>query len=501
MSWFERRFPTLARNGRIFRESWRQQNIADLAFKPHSDHEFLPAALEIVEKPPSPGLRWLMLGLCGFFVLAILWSIFGKVDIVAVAGGKTIPAGSVKVIQPIEIGAVRAIHVANGQFVRKGQLLIELDPTIASADEDQSGQALLSAQMVQARNEALMRYLAGGSGSLVATPGMTPGAAATERQFVRTAIAEYEAEQAALRQQRAQSSAELAGSAAEIAKLREALPYIDRQLAARNELADKGYFSKLRLLEYEQLRAEHLRNIDVQSANAARARASIANFDAQIARLRESFGKTAVTDLVEANDRAAASSADVRRSERRRRFQELRSPVDGVVQQLTVTTIGGVVQPAQALMAIVPCRAAAGQRPDPAACTSAVEVEAFVQNKDIGFVKPGQRTAVKLEAFNFTDYGLIDGTVEFISRDAIDLAQRPAGAVQDARGRPEQQGLVYAARIRLNCAPGDPRRIALCARVQPGMSVQAEIKTGKRRIIQYLLSPIGKAVGEAGRER
>jgi hemolysin D len=108
---------------------------------------------------------------------------------------------------------------------------------------------------------------------------------------------------------------------------------------------------------------------------------------------------------------------------------------------------------------------------------------------------------VKLEAFNFTDYGLIDGTVEFISRDAIDLAQRPAGAVQDARGRPEQQGLVYAARIRLNCAPGDPRRIALCARVQPGMSVQAEIKTGKRRIIQYLLSPIGKAVGEAGRER
>lgn len=501
MSWFERRFPTLAKHGSIFRESWRQQNLADIAFKPYSDHEFLPAALEIVEKPPSPGMRWLMLGLCGFFVLAILWSVFGRVDIVAVAGGKTIPSGNAKIIQPIEIGAVRAIHVRNGQYVRKGQLLIELDPTIAAAEEDQSGQVLQSAQLVQARNDALMRYLAGGSAAFVAPAGTAPATAATERQYIRTAIAEYEAERAALRQQRAQNTAELAAGEAEVAKLREALPYIERQLAARKELAEKGYFSNLRLLEYEQLRAEHLRNIDVQSANAVRARAAIANIDAQIAQRRESFGKTVVTDLVEANDRIATSSADVRKSERRRQFQELRSPVDGVVQQLAVTTVGGVVQPAQSLMVIVPCRAKPGGRPDPAACTSAVEVEAFVQNKDIGFVRPGQRVAVKLEAFNFTDYGLIDGTVEFTSRDAIDLSQQPAGAKQDARGRPEQQGLVYAARIRLNCAPGDARRTGLCARVQPGMAVQAEIKTGKRRIVQYLLSPISQSLDEAGRER
>lgn len=134
-------------------------------------------------------------------------------------------------------------------------------------------------------------------------------------------------------------------------------------------------------------------------------------------------------------------------------------------------------------------------------CNSGFTVEAFVQNKDIGFVKVGQRVAVKLEAFNFTDYGLIEGTVTDISRDAIDQSQQPAGSVRDANGRPIQPGLVYAAKISLPCGPGDPDRAPLCDSVMPGMSVQAEIKTGRRRIIQYLLSPISQAVNEAGRER
>ncbi|MHA6316233.1 HlyD family efflux transporter periplasmic adaptor subunit [Altererythrobacter sp. CAU 1778] len=188
----------------------------------------------------------------------------------------------------------------------------------------------------------------------------------------------------------------------------------------------------------------------------------------------------------------------MRKAERRRQYQELRAPVDGVVQQLTVTTVGSVVQPAQPLMVIVPCSKATEDR---ASCNSSISVEAFVQNKDIGFVKVGQRVAVKLEAFNFTDYGLIEGTVVDISRDAIDQSDAPAGSVRDENGRPVQPGLVYAAKISLPCEPGNPERAPLCDRVQPGLAVQAEIKTGQRRIIQYLLSPIRQALGEAGRER
>jgi len=498
MSALADRFPTLARHWQVLRESWAEQNLADKAFRPRDEHEFLPAALEVMETPPSPGLRRLLWLTCGLFVLAILWAVLGKIDVVAVAAGKTVPAGNVKLIQPIEIGAVRAIHVRNGQFVRAGQLLVELDPTLANAEEAQSEQTLVSAQVIQARNDALLAYLEGRPAAFVAPPGTPDNVLRTERAFVRTAIAQYEAERASLRQQRAERQAELTAAQAEIAKLRESLPYLDRQMSARAELAEKGYYSRLKLLEYEQLRAEHVRNIDIQTANAERSRAAIGTLDAELRSLRENFGKTAVTELAEANDRAGLASEERRKAARRRQFQELRAPVDGVVQQLAVNTVGGVVQPAQPLMVIVPCTRGSAS---PAACTRGLSVEAFVQNKDIGFVRAGQRVAVKLEAFNFTDYGLIDGTVETISRDAIDQSQQPAGSARDANGRPVQPGLVYAARIRLACAPAEPNRSPLCDRVQPGMAVQAEIKTGRRRIIQYLLSPISQAMNEAGRER
>ena len=499
MSALAARFPALARHWQVLRESWRDQNLADLAFRPREEHEFLPAALEVMETPPSPGMRMLLWLTCGLFVLAILWAIFGRIDVVAVAAGKTVPAGNVKLIQPIEIGAVRAIHVRNGQFVRKGQLLLELDPTLASADEAQSAQTLVSAQVLQARNDALLAYLAGRPATFVAPPGTPDNVLRTEQTYVRSAIAQYEAERASLRQQRAERQAELAGSQAEIAKLRESLPYLDRQMTARAELAEKGYYSRLKLLEYEQLRAEHVRDIDIQTANAARAAAAIGTIDADLRSLRENFGRTAVTELAEANDKAGLASEELRKSARRRQFQELRAPVDGVVQQLAVNTVGGVVQPAQPLMVIVPC--SPGNAANPSRCAADIAVEAFVQNKDIGFVRTGQRVAVKLEAFNFTDYGLIEGTVETISRDAIDQSQEPSGSARDANGRPIQPGLVYAARILLACGPAEPDRSPLCDRVRPGMAAQAEIKTGRRRIIQYLLSPISQAANEAGRER
>lgn len=489
MSAIAERFPTLARHWQVLRESWRMQNAADANAKPRQEHEFLPAALEIIEAPPSPGLRWLMLTLCALFVLAIGWAFIGRMDVVAVATGKTVASGNAKIIQPIEIGAVRAIHVRDGQYVRRGQLLIELDPTLASAEEAQSTQALRTAQLVQARNDALLAHLSGARAAFVPPPGTPPAIARAEATFVRTAIAEYEAQAASLRQQRAERLAQLRAAEAQIAKLREAVPYIEKQMEARNELSGKGYFSKLKLLEYEQARAEHLREIDVQRASAIGARAAIGTLDAEREKLRETFGKGAATDLTQANDKAGLAIEELRKSERRRRYQELRSPVDGVVQQVAVSTVGGVVQPAQPLMVVVPCASGRGED-----CASAIEVEASVQNKDIGFVRRGQRVAVKLEAFNFTDWGMIEGVVETISRDSLD-----PGRNGENKGPP--QSPVYAARVRLHCAAGDMLRAPLCDRVRPGMSVQAEIKTGRRRIIDYLLSPVVQTVSEAGRER
>ena len=461
----------LADHWRVLRTAWAMDREEAADRQRSLDQEFLPAALEIVETPASPGLRWLMLILCSLFAVAVLWSFIGRVDVVAVAEGKVVPATYVKVIQPIEIGAVRAIHVRNGQRVRKGQLLIELDPTLAGADDAQASQGLLTAQVTQARNNAILRFLTGGSGAFVPPPGTPPAVAAMQARFVNTAIAEYRAERAALQEGRAQAQADLQSSLAEIAKLEQTLPLIDQQLEGRRTLADKGYFSKLKLLEYQQLRVEHVQNIAVQRSVAAKARAAIGNLDAQIARARETFGKAAFTDLAEAEDKGSMASAEIRKTVRRREYQELRSPVDGVVQQLAVNTVGGVVQPAQPLLVVVPG-------------DTAVEVEAQILNRDIGFVREGQPVRVKLEAFPFTDYGIIEGVVETVSRDAIP---------------DEKRGLMYAARIRLK-----QRFIKVGGRMQPigpGLAVQAEIRTGRRRIIQYLLSPIRQTIDEAGRER
>lgn len=481
------RFPNVARHVAILKESWKQQNEAQANAKPQSDHEFLPAALEIMEKPPSPGLRWLLLSLCALFTIALIWSFIGKVDVVATASGKVIPSGNVKIIQPIEIGYVRKIHVKNGQHVEAGQLLVELDPTLAGADAAQASQGLLTAEVVAARNSALLDHLQGRGSRFRAPAGTSAAVAATQGDFVRTSIAEYEGERASLIQQRAERAAELAGAEAEISKLRQTLPLIEQQLEARKELTEKGYFSKIRLLEYEQQKVEHIQNIAVQEANASKARAAMANIDAQLMRLKGSFGKNAVTELSEAQEKTGLSREEVTKSARRQEFQLLRAPVSGTVQQLAISTVGGVVQPAQALMIIVPDDAT-------------VVVEANIMNKDIGFIREGQPVRIKLEAFNFTDYGIIPGVVESISRDAIDMSQPGQQQQRDEQGRAQpQQGLVYAARIRLN-----QRTIRVRGRDQiigPGLAAQAEIKTGERRIIDFLLSPIAQTMDEAGRER
>jgi hemolysin D len=494
MNAFTGRFPVISRHCAVLAESWRRQNDADASPVRRSEHEFLPAALEIVEKPPSVGLRALLLCLCSLFIAALAWAFIGRVDVIAAASGRTIAAGNSKIVQPLQIGSVRQIYVHDGDFVRQGQLLVELDPTVATADSEQSAKTLLAAQVVNARNGAILAYLSGRPARFLAPPGTPPDVVETQERLVRTAIATYESERASLLEQRAQAAAELDGADAQIAKLKDTLPYLDEQIEARRQLTDKGYFSKLKLLEYEQARVEHMRDTDVQRASAVRARASIGDIDAQLARLRETFERTAASELSDATDKAGIAAEEVKKAQKIRELMQLRAPVDGVVQQLGVSTVGGVVQPAQALMVIVPC---SGGRAD--ACRSPVDVEAFVLNRDIGFVHAGQRVVVKLETFNFTDYGFIDGRVRTVSRDAVEMGGKGDSDQPASASSRTPSGPVYVAKIDLQCSLR--RNVPLCRRVTAGMTVQAEIKTGSRRIIDYLLSPLAKTVGEAGRER
>ncbi|WP_404338966.1 HlyD family type I secretion periplasmic adaptor subunit [Sphingomonas sp. MMS12-HWE2-04] len=461
----------LSKHWSVLSSAWALDAAEAKKRRRFSQTEFLPAALEVIETPASPLGRTGLWVLIGGVALALIWSIIGRLDVVVTAPGRIIPADRVKVIQPTELGVVRAIHVHDGQRVKAGQLLIELDPTAAGADDAQARTGLMAARIDRARSEALLSYLHGRRPDFVAPSGAPGELARVQADLVSTQIQEYEARRAILSRQRGEHAAELAAADAERRKLEETLPLLDKQIEARKQLVDQGHFPRLRLYELEEQRIERTRNIDVQAAAAAKARAAISGIDAQLGQLRSELARTTVKDLAEAQDNSNLRTSELSKTEMRNNLMRLTSPVDGTVQQLAVHTLGGVVEPAQTLLVIVPDG-------------SQLVIDAKISNKDAGFVRVGQPVRVKVDAFPFTDYGTVEGTLESVSGDAVE---------------DEKLGLVYNARVRLlaNATRGKPRSIVLA----PGMAVAAEIKTARRRVIQYLLSPIMTRLDEAGRER
>ena len=434
-------------------------------------HEFLPAALEVLERPPSPiglAIIWILIAL---IAAALLWAIFGRLDVVVSAPGKLIPYDKVKVLQSADGGIVRAIHVRDGQHVKAGQVLIDLDPTQSGADEAQARSALGAARVAKAYAEALLLYARTGRLAFAAPEGTPPAIIDTQTQLLQAAAYEYRANLADLDERRAEARALGAQSQKQVGKLEVTLPLLKERVARRKTLADKGYSSKLLQLELEQQQMEHEREIGIQAENSARFRATIASAGAQMAALKQTFVRQAAEALAKAQDEIRLREEELTKASQKNRLQQLRSPVAGTVQQLSVNTLGAVIKPADPIMIVVP----AG---------GTLELEAMIANKDIGHIRLGQPVSVKLEAFAFTDYGTVPGHLVQISTDAI----------QD-----EKWGLVYQARVRLDrptiMVDGRPALLA------PGLAATADIHTGSRRIISYILSPLSRRAQEAGRER
>lgn len=453
---------------------------------------FLPAALEIVETPPSPIGRSIGATIVVLFVLALIWATVGQVDIVASASGKVVPSGRVKLIQPFETGVVRAIHVRDGQSVKSGDLLIELDPTMTEAEQEHIRSDLISAQLDVARLRAALSDSDNPQALFQPPPGASADLVAMQRQFLTRQTEEYRAKLASLDRQRAQKEAERDTIAATIGKLEADQPIIKQRVDIRKTLTDRELGSKLTYLETLQLLTENEKDTAIQQSRLDEANAALAAVIQTRAQAVAEFHRTLFGDLEEAERKAAGLNGDLVRAQQRTKLQTLTAPVDGVVQQLSVHTIGGVVTPAQQLAVVVPSDAA-------------LEVEAMISNRDIGFVHAGQDAQIKVETFNFTRYGLLHGKVLNVSEDAVVRDISP----DKARDRPEEAGntsgdskdqqLNYVARVSL-----DRMQIPVdggLANLSPGMAVTVEIKTGSRRIIGYLLSPILKYKQEALRER
>jgi hemolysin D len=453
---------------------------------------FLPAALEIVETPPSPIGRAIGVTLIALFCLALIWASFGHVDIVASAPGKVVPSGRVKLIQPFETGVVRFIHIHDGQSVKAGDVLIELDPTMTTAEGEHVKNDLVAAQLDIARLRAALSESANLESEFHPPAGASPALVNMQREFLAKQIEEHRAKIASLDRQRAQKEAERATIAATVQKLEASTPLLQERVDIRKYLADRELGSKLTYLETLQQLTENEKDLVVQQSRVQEADAAIAAITESRAQADAEFNRTLFGELAEAERKAGGLADDLAKAEQRTKLQLLTAPVDGVVQQLSVHTLGGVVTPAQQLAVIVPADAV-------------LEVEAMVSNRDIGFVHPGQDAQTKVDTFNFTRYGLLHGHVVSVSPDAIvrETPQdknnnKPKGAESES-SEPNGQEFVYSARISL-----DRTQIQVddaLANLSPGMAVTVEIRTGSRAVLSYLLSPLLRYQHESMHER
>lgn len=462
----------LRRYRQAFGAYWDIRHQLDPTPRSADELAFLPSHLELTDSPLSPLPRWSMRVIVALFACALLWACLGQLDIVAVAGGKTVSGGRTKIIQPLEPSVVKAIHVRDGQRVQAGQLLIELDATAAGADKRKAGDALETARLAAARYQALLTALDQGAlPQLAKLDGVDPLKQLNEETLAVGQWRAYQAKRDSLQATLRQREAELATARQQVIKLQGTARLAEAREHDYQELLQKNFISKHAYLDKQQARIEQDGDLASERSRIQELTAAIASQREELEALRANFRSDALDKLRDAREQAAQSGEDDRKAGHRQALTRLTAPVDGSVQQLAIHTLGGVVTEAQALLAVVPLN-------------DTLEVEAQLENKDIGFVRPGQPVTVKVESFPYTRYGYLDGVVDSVSHDAA----------QD-----EKKGLVFPVRVRLkqNHLMIDGARVNLSA----GMTVSAEIKTGKRRVIDYFLSPLREYTGDSLRER
>jgi len=463
-----------------------------------SDQEFLPAALAILETPASPVQIWLLWSICLLMAAAIGWSYFGRIDILATAQGKIQPSGRVKTVQPLEIGKVAAIHVENGQHVVAGDVLVELDPTEAFADETSS-----KAAHAAYRAEWLRRRTAIGAAErrdIALAPAIDwpedipEEIKARERRVLdgdllqlRTAVLSFDA-------QIVQKRAEEKRLEDTIAAQETLIGTLQKRVTMRTALVARKAIAPASLIDAEETLQSQQTALATQKGQLTEARANIEVLTKERDKAFGSFIADNAQKFSEAGRQIDDLEQKASKAHAKTGHMTLMSPITGVVMGLSVTSRDQVVAPSEELMRIVPDDAG-------------LEIECYAENKDIGFIQADQTAVIKIESFPFTRYGAIDGHVVRVARDAIPepdaatIEGNPAKAPKSNYfgGAQRTQNLVFPVTV----AP-DRRFMSVDGQgipLAPGMSVSVEIKTGKRRILEYLFSPLVETASRAMKER
>ncbi len=466
----EERMKTLLRHLKVWRAAWQiERTMLSAIVSGGKAVEFLPAVLEIQHAPPSPIGRAILWTIMLVFTTAVTWSSLSHIDIVAVAPGKIIANGHSKTIQPFETGVIASIHVQDGQTVRQGEVLIELDATQNDAERDRALNEYRAALVEAAR----LRALIAGHSTFDVPEDADPQFLMLQQRLLRDQVAEFTARVYASRHLVGQRRAARDATKDNLRRLEATVPIEAERAEAYRSLLAQQYVSKMDYLQFEQQRIDKAQEWAGQKSKLRQDQAALAEAEQNYNALLSEFQQSKQSELSTIETKAASLLQEVRKAGQKTDLQKLMSPIDGVVQQLAVHTVGGVVTPAQPLLIVVPQ-------------DYPVEVEAQFENKDIGFVKEGQPVEIKVETFPFTLYGTIPGKVLSVSDDAVPLDK-------------DKGGLIYAGRVSMDRATMwvEGKRIHL----SPGMAVTVEVKTAQRRVIDYLLSPLLKSMQESLRER
>lgn len=434
-----------------------------------TSREFLPAALEIMETPPRPLGRILAVVIGAFFVIAIVWAALSPIDIVAVADGKVVPTGQIKVVQPFQSGVVNAINVREGIRVDQGDILIELDATEAETNRQRVELDLARAELDHAIAIALLSH--------------DPGSTFVAPQEIDVELVRFAEASIHERWQNFQSS--LAENTSEYQRLEstivalqaqeqagiETLNEVDALYASLEKLDAVGLSTNSQIANMRLQLISNKSQLQNLTQSIAQAELELIGNAAQRRRITSSFMAEVNGQLTDARQAILVATQELERLREREDLYFLKAPVSGTVNEILVHTIGAVVSPSERLLTIVPDDVQ-------------MEIEANLENKDIGFIRVGQVAEIKLEAFPFTRFGVLDAEVIHISPDAvIDPNRGPLFAIRVA---PDRSAIIS----------GDTQ-----IRLGPGMRATAEIKTGKRTVLEFFLTPLLRYRDEAIRER
>jgi hemolysin D len=471
---------------RVVKPSARFRELSDL------EREFLPPLLQIQETPPSPVNRAVLWTLIFFVFTLIAWATIGKIAVVATAAGKFIPDGRVKEVQPLESSLVKAIHVKEGQHVHQGDVLLELDPTLSAADLAANADKYGFNKLEQARLNAELTH----SRPHYTADDQLPSRVALEEHMREAREQAHVVKLAAARAAVEEKISALAAAEATLRKYQETTEIAAERESSARPLVETGAISRVDYLQLKEDLAQNRNDLAAQEKTVEQARATVE----QSQRAAQQVERDRIADVYNDLDQRVASEptlkGDFDKSKQLYSLKWLRAPVSGLVQKVDVTTIGQVVTPAQSLVTIVPDG-------------TPLIVEASVTNQDIGYLQVGQPVEVKVDTFPFQKYGTLQGTLLWVSPDAEEKASAskdsetrsgvPKSGPSQKQAADTDMGYVYKIHVRTTqlqfLVNGNSRA------VQPGMTVQADIITERRRIIDFFLSPVVKYLDEGLRVR